>query len=171
MRLADKYISGTDIITVAQAANLLADKLELNATRVVRYRRVYRAIERAISDGHLKCLKHQKTINAGAFFVWAKEKFGWDSAYYIKKLSVSVSVNVTGVSARGIIGNDVTAHSLPSNPRAREKETLHQLHQAELNKRELERLRGKLETIEKQKAERSQRAREAGGQGGRGKAR
>ena len=171
MRPPDNYITGANIITVAQGANLLADKVVSKVPRNIRYRRFYNSLNRATSTGLLKTLSNRKNIDAGEFFVWARAKYGWDCSYYIKKIRVSVSVTVTGVSAFGTAGIDATANSLPSNRRAAEKEAFRRMHEAELNERELVRLRKKLETIEKQRAERSKRAREAGSQGGRGKAR
>ena len=170
MRQADKYLTGADVITAAQGANLLASKISSKEARDVRYRRYYAAIDRAIKAGRLKALNRQKSINAGTFFVWAKEKYGWDCSYYAKKVKTSAYVSVKGVAALGAAGADATAHSLPTDPRAKEREILRYLHFAELNERELKRLRGELEAISQQKAERSQRAREAGSQGGRGKA-
>jgi hypothetical protein len=170
MRPADKYQTGADVITVAQGANLLASKILSKGALDVRYRRYYSAIDRAIKAGRLKALNRQKTLNAGTFFVWAREKYGWDCSYYAKKVKISASVSVQGVAAWGAAGADATVQSLPTDPQAREREIMRRLHFAELNERELKRLREELEAISQQKAERSQRAREAGSQGGRGKA-
>ena len=171
MKVLDRYIAGTEVISIAQAANFLADRLNSGGERDVLYRRYFRAVERARKSGAFGESNPNRRIRAGDFFVWAQNKYALDCSDNISQVSVSVEIKVTGVDAHTSVGEDATVHSLPSSPKNREREAFRRLHEAELTRRKLLQAEQRIKVLENEKAERSANARANGSLGGRPKER
>ena len=127
MKEKDQYIAGAEAISIAQAANLLADSIKSKGERDVRYRRYFRAVERAREDNAFGEPNPNKRIQAGRFFLWAQNKYALECSDYISQVSVSAVIEVEGIGANADTGTPATPYFVPSKLGMSEQDLLERM--------------------------------------------
>lgn len=107
----DEYKIGDTTISVASAANFIADQLCPGKGRKAQYQTVYTRIKYAQSIGRLP---NKRSLNSLDFFTWAVEQSDWETLKQVSQLSYSARVEVTGVRITAEVGR-TSAAPLPDN--------------------------------------------------------
>ena len=97
----DAYRVGDSTITIAAAANFIADNVSSNKSRKAAYENAYGIIVYAREAGHLP---PEAAMDASAFFSWAVERKDWAALKGIPGLSFSARVLVEGLGATTKVG-------------------------------------------------------------------
>ena len=108
----DEFRIGDPMITIAAAANFIADHAPAGTDRDTAYNSAYSDIAYARSIGKLQ---NTRAMDSTEFFTWAVARNGWQYLKGIQGLSYSVNVMVTGVEMTTQIGDGPSAIPLPED--------------------------------------------------------
>ena len=89
----DEFRIGDPTITIAAAANFIADHAPAGTDRETAYNSAYSDIAYARSTGKLP---NTRGMDSTEFFTWGVERDGWHHLKDIEGLCYSVNVSVTG---------------------------------------------------------------------------
>jgi hypothetical protein len=163
----DQYRIDDPTITIAAAANFIADHVPIKKSRQLAYEGAYSVITYAREVGRLP---NQPSMSALTFFSWAVSRKEWKALEKVPGLKFSTDVMVSGVATAASVGVSY-AVDVPDDVaslKAIVSELTARLEQAE---RELSEKQAALEACLSRKRKRSAAAAEFGKMGGRGNAR
>jgi len=161
----DEYRIGDPTITVAAAANFIADSLFPARERRAVYRRIHDRIGNAQSNG---TLPKYPAMPADVFFGWAVKQKGLSKLFEIPGISISVSVDLVGLAAEAQVGKDVSG--VPTSIDVNELTAAHiqTVQRLEAAEREIAVLKGPIAAKQQKKDALSAAQSENGKKGGRG---
>jgi hypothetical protein len=162
----DIFRIGETTITVAAAANFIADHVPRLKARKSVYENAFNIINYARNVGHLP---RDPAMNAKVFFSWAVDREGWETLKNVPGLEFSVSVSVTGVEGSGSIGVP-SGVGIPDDEESLKARVRQLTLENDVLRRELTAAQAELMASKERSAQRSAQAKEHGRRGGRGNA-
>ncbi len=160
------YQIGDPTITIAAAANFVADHAPAGTDWDAAYNSAYSDIKYARSIGKLPKTRGMDSME---FFTWAVERDGWHYLKHIEGLSYSVNVMVTGVEMSAQIGIGTSAVPLPDDITDLKNLVVKLTQENDQNHRQAAKDLEELINYRDAKAHRSATAADNGRLGGRGK--
>lgn len=160
------YQIGDPTITIAAAANFIADNAPAGTDWDAAYNSAYSGIKYARSIGKLPKTRGMDSME---FFTWAVERDGWHYLKHIEGLNYSVNVMVTGIEMSAQIGVGTSAVPLPDDITDLKDLVVKLTQENEQNQRQTAKDLQELSNFRNTAAQRSATAADNGRLGGRGK--
>ena len=160
------YQIGDPTITIAAAANFVADHAPAGTDWDAAYNSAYSGIKYARSIGNLPKTRGMDSME---FFTWAVERDSWHYLKHIEGLSYSVNVMVTGVEMSAQIGIGTSAVPLPDDVTDLKDLVVKLTQENEQIRRQAAKDQQKLSKLQNTADQRSATAADNGRLGGRGK--
>ena len=160
------YQIGDPTITIAAAANFIADHAPAGTDWDAAYNSAYSGIKYARSIGKLP---KTRGMNSLEFFTWAVGRDCWSYLKDIEGLSYSVNVMAAGVEAASQIGDGTVAVPIPYRYNDLSEAVVNLTRENEQIRRQAAKDQQKLSKLQNTADQRSATAADNGRQGGRGK--